>query len=330
MSELEAAAPAPAPETAVETAPDLAAMEAVWAKHQDAAEAPEAPAEAEPGPAAAEAAPEPEPAPAVVIEAPSDLPASLKDGWSELPEKTRDAIVSTQREFSRKLADQGRIVQATKPVYDVLIDAAKEMPTLANMTPAEIARDMFPLARVMAGLRDKPVETILGVAQKYGAIDQLRAALTGAQAPTNDTSALMRQIEDLKRAADPKAIEQRVHQTIQTTEATRLVSDYAASKEHWGAVEAVMPQMVQMAQQMKGPGASARDVLDTAYDMAVHAIPDLRAKVIAPAQAQAAPDPARAEAALRAKSVNVSGKPSSQAPQTERQAMEAVWAKYRS
>jgi hypothetical protein len=83
-----------------------------------------------------------------------------------------------------------------------------------------------------------------------------------------------------------------------------------------------------MAQQGQGDGASAKDILDAAYDMAIHAIPALRAKVTA--AAAPATDPRLTAAQMKAKSVNVVSRPSGQGRElSEREAMGAVWDKYR-
>lgn len=82
-----------------------------------------------------------------------------------------------------------------------------------------------------------------------------------------------------------------------------------------------------LAYDQSGNGASAQDILDAAYDMAIHAIPALRAKVTA--AAAPATDPRLTAAQMKAKSVNVVSRPSGQGRAlSERDAMAAVWDKY--
>jgi hypothetical protein len=303
-------------EPAEQEAPEAEAVEAE----------PEAAPEAE---AEVEVEPEPEPE---KVEAPTDLPAGIRAKWADMPEEARNAVLSSHRELTRKMADQGRVVQASKPVYDVLVQAAKEIPTLADMTPAQIAQDVFKMAQIQGQLASDPVQTLLGIARQYGALDGIKQALAG-QNPTQaaqENVALMQEIRQLRsqlqNAANPEAIDQRVNQTLTVRETERMVADYAAQREHWAEVEPLMPQFIPIAQQRLGAGASAKDVLEQAYDMAIHAIPDLRTKVAAPAKAQAKPDPARTQAQLNAKSVNVKPSvPSQPKPKTERQAMEQAY-----
>ena len=338
------------PETTATQAPvdDADAMGAIFDKltaegveeepaTESEAEAPETePAEeAEPdAEAEAEAVEEPEPEPEAV-EAPSFIPDAVKAHWDKLTPEQRQAIEGAQRDLSSRMTELGRVAKASRPVYDVLVQAAREMPTLANMTPEAIARDVFRMAQVQDQLARDPVNTLLRVAQDYGAVDALRAAVAGQAAPegAQQTQALVAEIRDLKRqleaVADPAAIESRVMQTLSARDAERVVTDFAATKEQWSAVENTMPQFVQIAQARLGEGAQAKAVLDLAYDMAINADPDLRKQAVAPAPKAQAPDPERTAAALKAKSVNVvsksTGKPREM---SESQKMAAVWDKY--
>lgn len=269
-----------------------------------------------------------EPAP----EAPTDLPPALRAKWPNMPEEAREAVLSSHRELTRRLADQGRVVQASKPVFDVLVQAAREIPTLADMTPQQIAADVFKMAQIQGQLASNPVQTLLVIAKQYGALEGIKQAVAG-QAPNQtaqENVALMQEVRRLnsllQNVSNPEVIDRQINRTLTERENLRMISEYAAQKEHWVSVEAVIPQMIPIAQQMLGGSASAQDVLDRAYDMAIHAMPDLRTKVSAPAQAQAQPDPARTQAQLNAKSVNVKPAAPSQAkPLTERQAMEQAY-----
>lgn len=266
-------------------------------------------------------------------EAPFDLPASIKAKWASMPEDAREAVLGSHRDLSRKLADQGRLVQGIAPIRDVLIQAAQDIPTLANMTPAQIAQDVFAMARIQGDLNADPVKTILGVAQQYGALDGLRAALAGQPAQQGN-AAMQQEIRalraQLQQVADPNLIERRVSDTLATRETASVVETYAASKEHWASVEADIPAFIPLAKNRLGPSASAKDVLDQAYDMAIHANPDLRAKVSAAAQAPATPDPKLTAVQAAAKSVNVVSRPSANGRLTEDQQLSNIWAKYQS
>jgi hypothetical protein len=287
--------------------------------------------EAEPEQAEPEAKAE-EPAP--VVEVPPDLPAGIKAKWATMPEEARDAVLSSHRDLSRKLADQGRVVQAARPVYDVLVQAAQQIPTMRDMTPDQIARDVFAMAQIQGQLATDPVRTLLGVAQQYGAMDALKQALSGQAAPAaQENIAMANELREaraqLQRLSDPSAIQQQVTQTLTTRDTERMVMEYAGQKAHWADVEPQIPVFIPMAKQRLGEGASAQDVLDAAYDMAIHANPDLRSKLTPPAPQPAPVDTARQAAQMKAKSVNVTSRPGTQKQPTEMQALGAVWDKYR-
>lgn len=347
MTDLPAAAdqaPAPAPDA---TPPqpraedgtfahgsEEAALGAVWDK-LNAAEEP-APAAADPAPApeaaAADPAPEPEAAPA--IEAPTDLPTALRDKWGEIPEAVRDSVLTAHRGMARRLEDMGRVVQAAKPVHDVLVEATKQLPTMQSLTPQQLARDVFETAKIIDNLNRDPVRTLMTVAQARGALPALKAALAGQPVPQEARAipALMQQVraleQRLQQVADPAAVEQRVSQTLAVRETERAVADFAAGKPHWTEVEKDMPFFVAKVRSTQ-PSLSAKDMLDRAYDMAVHANPELRAKALAAARpAPATPDPARTADALKARSVNVPpSRPTNPRPLSEDEALAAIWDK---
>lgn len=311
------------------------ALAAVWdsmtADGVEEAEAPETEEATEDAPVEAQE-PEPEAAP---VEPPSDLPASIKAKWADMPAEAQEAVLSSHRDLSRKLADQGRVVSAAKPIYDVLVQAAQEIPTIRDMTPQQIAQDVFQMARIQAQMGNDPVKTLVGIAAQYGATEGLRAALGGQAAPeaAQTNMALVQEVRQLRaqlqQVATPAAIEARVQETITGKEVERMVMDYATSKPFWNDAEPIIAQMIPLAQQKLGEQASRKDILDAAYDMAIHADPALREKVAAAAKAPVQPDPARLAAQMKAKSVNVASRPGQGKPLTEDQALAAVWDKHR-
>lgn len=271
----------------------------------------EAPAEA------AEQAPEPveaaeAPAPSQeAVDAPTDVPVALRKHWTAIPEEAREAVVGAQREMSRKLSDMGRQVQSIAPIRDVLVEAAKANPALMNMRPDELARDVMELAQYSAAFKSKPVETFMALAQKHGMIDALRQAFGGQPQAAQETAALQNEIRALKqqlsRAADPEFIREQVSAVTMQERVLSDVQGFAAQQEHWGEVEAYIPKIIPLVRDAM-PDASATDVLARAYDLALQTYrPELKAKAQAAVEAAAAPDPERTQAALKAKSINVTG-----------------------
>lgn len=328
---LEAAAQALAPEavvsepSATEAEPDYGA---VYDKltAETPVEAESEPPEAVEAPEQVEAAPEPVEA----VEAPTDVPTALRKHWSALPEDARDAVLTSQREMSRKLSDMGRQVQGLSPIKDVLVNAAKDLPALMNMRPEQVAEEVVVLAKAVADFRTKPLETFIALAQEHKMVDALRQALGGQGQEAQSTAALqaeLRQLKDqLARAANPEFIREQVSAITLQERALSEVTQYAAAKEHWAEVEEILPEFIAVAQKVK-PDASHKDVLDMAYDLALQAKrPDLKAPAKAAVEAAPQPDPERAKAAIEAKSVNVSGRTAGKPRElTEEEAYEAAW-----
>lgn len=266
----------------------------------DAVEAVKAPAEVE-----AEAALE-------AVEAPTDVPVALRKHWQALPEDARDAVLSSQREMSRKLSDMGRQVQGIAPIRDVLVEAAKSNPAIMNMRPDELARDVMELAQYSAAFKAKPLETFISLAQKHGMTDALRQAFGGNAQGAQETAALQSEIralkEQLSRAADPEFIREQVSAVTMQERVLSDVQAFASTQEHWGEVEAFMPDVIPLVKKAM-PEASGKDVLAKAYEIALQTYrPDLKAKAQAAVEAAAQPDPERTQAALKAKSINVTGR----------------------
>lgn len=317
--DLEATAQALVTETAlpeqVSTTPDTTDAEPDYGAVYDkltAEETVEAPAEAaEPAQEAQEEVAAPEPA-QEAVDAPTDVPVALRKHWSALPEDAREAVLSSQREMSRKLSDMGRQVQGISPIRDVLVEAVKTNPAIANMRPEEVARDVMELAKVSADFRSKPLETFLSLAQKHNMVDALRQALGGQPQAAQQTATLQNELRELKqqlaRAANPEFIREQVSAVTMQERVLSDVQAFAATQEHWQEVEAYMPKVIPLIREAM-PEASGKDVLAKAYDLALQTYrPDLKAKAQAAVEAAVTPDPERTQAALKAKSVNVPGR----------------------
>jgi hypothetical protein len=266
---------------------------------------------AEPAPEAVDAPAEVEAAPEAV-EAPTDVPVALRKHWGALPEDARDAVLSSQREMSRKLSDMGRQVQGISPIRDVLVEAAKSNPAIMNMRPDELARDVMELAQFSAAFKSKPLETFITLANKHGMTDALRQALGSPPQGVAVTPEVYGQINALKaelaKATNPDFIREQVSAVTMQERVISDVQGFAAQQEHWGEVEAFMPKVIPLVRDAM-PDASAKDVLARAYDLALQTYrPELKAKAPAAVQAATAPDPERTQAAIQARSINVTGR----------------------
>lgn len=272
------------------------ALSQVWQDHnpepkdEDATPTPEADGEA------VSVQPVEEPA-AEVVDLPTDLPVELKDDWGSLPEKTRDAIATSHRELSKKLGDQGRTITEMTPVMQVLQDATQSMPFLSDMHPAQAASQILETAKIAQRFNDDPVTATLQVIQRYGVADQVAQVLGGqvAQPQINP-----QKIADMTR--------QQIEYAMTERDVTHSVQDFSGNAEYWDKVAEDLPDYIGIVSK-KNPEAAPAEKLSAAYDMAVRANGLKASSETASPEDVATVDPEQAEAAARAKSVNVASKP---------------------
>lgn len=318
----------PVPEVQEPSADDQ--MAAIWDKQNTSEAEPETPSEP-----VEEAPAEEQPVEESKAEAPpvpSDIPRQLKQHWNDLPEDARTSIEDFARETNRKLSDQGRMVQGIAPIRDALTEAVKDFPQMADMKPADIAKEVFDLAKVSASFQDKPVETMMGLIDKHGLREQMQAVLAG-QPVRDEVTPLKQELASLKRVLqkydNPDYIRAQVTAVKTEQDTLSEVQQFAASADHWGDVEDKLPPYVEFMRAEMGQDASAKDVLEAAYDLAVSRIVPQQEKAPEPATDQVADivDPEKAQAALKAKSVNVRSKPSTPRALSEDEVLAQAWDK---
>lgn len=249
------------------------------------------------------------------VDVPPGLPADLRKHWATLSDEARSAIVADRDGLHRKLSDMGRQVQGIAPIRDVLIEATQKMPALANMRPQDAAREIFQLAEISQKFSEKPVETMLGLIQKHGLQQAMAQALSG-QKPGQETqyvNALQNKITQLERQvqrfSDPDYLSQQVTQITSQQSTLNEVEQFAQTADHWADVEEHIPLYIPAVRAKLGQGAAPGAVLKAAYERAIQDfVPDAKAPTPPADEAQADPDPDRTAKALKAKSVNLSGK----------------------
>lgn len=249
--------------------------------------------------------------------APAHLPQAIKAHWDKYGPEAQAAISAHQAEMDRKFGEIGKQYGAVKPLADKLTEATTKFPEFKGMTPDQLADGAIRLAAVQTALEKGPesaVSTIIEVAKSYNVLQQL-AQVFGGQANDNQTVVgLQQEIANLKaqvaRAGSPDFIREQITSTMTERETETAVRTFIASdgvKDFWPDVEAKIPDFIRLVQaEPANSGKSPQEILETAYDMAINALPDVRAKVRA-AEAKATavtPDPKRTEAAKRAASIN--------------------------
>ena len=254
--------------------------------------------------------------------APAHLPYDIKSKWAEIPEAARDALVALTTEQDRKFGELGREISNLKPIKDVTSDFAEYFDgTVASYKPDEAMRYLFGLQRQM----DKdPLGTIMDIAKTYGVDGQLNAPTDGTReiASLNQT---IRQLQTrLEKMGDGGNVEDTVSKVLELRDFNKALDDFATGKPFYADVESLLvdneatgrPGFISFAWDRLGETAEPIKVLEYAYDMAINAIPEVRAKAqAAKSTDKAAPasDPKRTDAARRAASINVNSTASGKA-----------------
>lgn len=247
--------------------------------------------------------------------------------WGKIPDDIRSEVAEHAAGLHKTLSEQGRVLASMRPYNEVAtkyqdyFNGAK-----GTWKPAE-AFDA--LMEVQASIDTNPVETILGIAEKYGVTADLVARLGGqaggaegqAAQPDQQVDRLLNRIADLERtikeSADPSKIDARISAKLMEentfSETKALINRVSADMPLYAEVETDLKSFIPMAWEKLGETASQEAVLKRAYDMAVNADPDLRAKATALKTSAVAPDPKRVEEAKRANATNLrstsTGKP---------------------
>jgi hypothetical protein len=255
------------------------------------AEAPSAAAPVEPNPAPTKAEPQP------VVSAPTSWAAdkralldkadpALRDYVALREKQQQDGVAKLKAEYEGKLGNLAPIAEALRPVEARL--------KVNNIHPAQYVSN---LAAADEALRTNPQQAIREIARMYGIdLGSVQAgAQQGYQAPLDpNLAALQQRLEQTERFLNSRLqAEQQEKQTHILSLIERFKSDPA--NEHYEAVEADMLPMVSHLKATR-PELSPDQVLKEAYDRAVHANPETRAKVFAAQQtAQEATRKAEAE-----------------------------------
>jgi len=173
------------------------------------------------------------------VEAPSGLPRAVREHWAAIPEAARTEIERSQREMSDRLADQGRQIQGISPIRDSLVRAVKDLPSLANMRPEQVASEVFELAQFNDAFKRDPVGTFVSRINALGMGAAIGEAL-GAQPATPEGQqfgTMQREIAALKRelqqASDPQRINSAIEQHSARSNAQSEVQRFADSAPNW-------------------------------------------------------------------------------------------------
>ncbi|RWK79637.1 MAG: hypothetical protein EOR51_12060 [Mesorhizobium sp.] len=241
---------------------------------------------------------------------------AVKGAWEKTPAEVRAFVAQREQELQGRLSDHGRQLSTVKPIQEVIDRHAhyfdpqkgRKLADGSVVTPAKAIDFLF---NAQANLDRAPVESIMSIIDSYGVRDKIAAAF-GHTVQQGETE-LRQEIAGLKTllasVGNPANIDDRISQKLQerieqqsaADELTRLSADKPLYSE---IPEVDMVEAIHKARRKLGDAASKEAVFGLAYDMAVNADPDLRAKAAAgkPAATNGA---AKVEGARRAAAVNI-------------------------
>lgn len=234
----------------------------------------------------------------------------LDEDWKKIPADVQAKIAARDQELHSRMSEQGRQIGALRPVTDVLernrdlIDG-KQLMDGTPVTP-QLAMDL--LLTAQRQLETDPVRALLDIAERFEVLPMLQAVLSGQvqlPPPTQPQGQAGMSPADVQRIA---------RETLQSDQeaktANEEVSRLSADKPLYSQIaEADMVDFIHKARHRLGDTAANAAVFDLAYDMAVHADPDLRGKAAAAAKPPAASKTdERTQAARRAASINVTSR----------------------
>ncbi|RWG23305.1 MAG: hypothetical protein EOQ55_00680 [Mesorhizobium sp.] len=241
---------------------------------------------------------------------------NVKQAWEKAPAELRKFVSDREQELQGRLSDHGRTISAYKPIQDVIERNGKYFdPNTGKkgadgrvITPAQAIDYLF---NVQQSMDQAPVETVMNIIDRYGIRDKVAAVF--GQTVQQGENELRQEIAGLKQMLasvhNSANIDDRINQRLQERDgiaaANEELSRLSADKPLYSEIpEKRMVAFINDAWDRLGSTASKEAVFNLAYDMAVNADPDLRAKAAA-AKPAAPKDTGKVDAAKRANSVNI-------------------------
>lgn len=233
--------------------------------------------------------------------APSSWRKEAQAKWTELPPDIKSEVMRREQDFHKgiegykQMANIGQLLDAEIRPYEPLIRAA-------GTTPQAAIRDFFNTAYIMkTGSPEQKAQTLLDIAHEYGvdmeAVATVSERIAQGQPPVNpEVQELKQQLNQLSQSLQQReqaAAQQEFAGVVDETQ------KFARTKGHEN-YEAVKLDMAALIENGRAEG------LQDAYDKAIWAHPEVRAKLLAQQEADKRKQAAeKAAAAKRAASTNV-------------------------
>lgn len=236
------------------------------------------------------------------------LPANwngMDEDWAKIPPDVQAKIAVREQELHNRMSDQGRQISTYKPLWDVVdqnkdLMEGRQMPDGREITPAHGVAFLLAAQRAFD---ENPIAALLDMADRAGVRQHLAAVVTGqAQVPRTQPQP---QQPGVVPADVERIVKEALNEDAAAKAANEELSRLSKDKPLYAAIpEEDMVHSIHKARKRLGDAASKEAVFNMAYDIAVNADPDLRAKAAAGKKA-AADNAKRVDEAKRANGVNV-------------------------
>ena len=226
----------------------------------------------------------PEPA-RPAIEAPQSLPDDVKKAWATFPPEVQAGIARRENEAHEKITADGQRIKALSSFEEALAPFQARLQQV-QAPPAEYVRRLAAADQMLAS---DPVRGLQEVARLYG-ID-LRQAVTGQPDPS---SALHSKIHELETRLSER---EKADEQARINDAYKRIENFKKDRPYFEEAADMMEKLIR--------SGAAKD-LDDAYDMAINAHPEIRAKRDAEAKAEAEKKAAEEAKAKLAKDAKIS------------------------
>jgi len=220
------------------------------------------------------------------------------DVIAAIPDNVRDAVVARSTEWERRQSDLGRRVSSSEPIAQAVDQFKSQYEGLTHpdtnqpVTSVQAVEYLFNAQRAM---NQDPLNSILQFADEFGVSEQLYQVLggyaNGETAPEGANQAtLLQKIAGLEghiaQLSDPAALDGRINQVVEQRSSEQEVNNAISRFTETNPLFAEIPSetlvhTINTAKAELGEGATNDQILASAYDMSVHMIPSLRAKVAA-------------------------------------------------
>lgn len=244
--------------------------------------------------------------------APVSLSGAIKEKWRELPADVRAEWKKREDDIHRQMTAQDGDLAVGRKIKEIAAPYEQIIKEEGGTIDGAFKDMMYTSYILRKGSPQQKAQAVMQAIEQFN-IDMSPYFNQGQQQdPNTQYQALQREIEYLRKQADPNVIKSQLQQDMERDKIQSEIQAFAANPEnvHFEAVKPIMGSLI--------ANGRAKN-LQEAYEMAIYADPSIRSELEAKAK-QAEAEKKKAEMAAKKKaSLSVSGShgasPNANAPQ---------------